>query len=99
MNAMTKTVAPATRENISGKAKRRQPQAVPSPVQAGLTTAGMYRLIEQARDVCSDLDEQESAMPKDAHLERRINEGNQRLLWDYQGHIAQAASFLKPRDM
>ncbi|HVE22832.1 MAG TPA: hypothetical protein VNC39_12730 [Acidocella sp.] len=71
----------------------------PVPAQAGLSTAGMYQLIEQARDACTVLDEQQAEMPKNAHLERRLNGGHQRLLWEYQEHIARAASFLKPRDM
>lgn len=80
------------------KKSRPEPSALSSP-QAGLTTAGMYRLIEQARDACTDLDEQQAEMPKDAHLERRLNEGHQRLLCDCQEPLARAASFLKPRDM
>ena len=65
----------------------------------GLSTAGMYRLIEQARDACTDLDLRQAEMPKDAHLERRLNDAHQNLLWQYQEPIARAASFLKPRDM
>ena len=59
--------------------KQKSPPAATalSPVQAGLSTAGMYRLIEQARDACTVLDEQQAAMPKDAHLQSRINLGHQ----------------------
>jgi hypothetical protein len=59
----------------------------------------MYQLIEQARAAYDDLDEQSVKIPKDDHLQRRLNLAHQRLLWDYQEPIAQAASFLKPRDM
>lgn len=85
--------------NVMSKQKPPQLVAALPPAPAGLSTAGMYRLIEQARAACTVLDEQQAGMPKDAHLQRRLNDGHQRLLWQYQEPIAQAASFLKPRDM
>ncbi len=101
MNEMSKPFAQAPRTDISTKAKRKRPQAAStlSPAQPGLTTASMYQLIERARDAAADLDEQRAGMPKEDHLQRRLNDGHQALLWQYQEPIARAASFLKPRDM
>ena len=85
--------------NQMSKKKPFQAAAALSPVQAGLSTAGMYQLIEQARRRCDELDEQSAEIPKDDYRQSRDNMTHQRLLWQYQEPIAQAASFLKPRDM
>jgi hypothetical protein len=81
--------------------KRKPSPAVSSvpPVPPGLTTADLYRLIEQAREVCNDLDEESAAIPESDGLQKLHNLEHQRHLWAYQEPLAQAASFLKPRDM
>jgi len=76
-----------------------KPKAVPSPAHPGLSTGGIFQLIEQARAVYDDLNEQHAKIPENAYVEIRHNLAHQELVWDYQTALGKTAALLKPLNM
>jgi hypothetical protein len=85
--------------NVMSKQKSSQVGAALSPVHPGLSTGGIFQLIERARAVYDDLNERHAKIPKNAYVEIRHNLEHQQLVWDYQAALGNAAAFLKPLDM